>query len=85
MALSSSRSPYEGFWAASKREAAQTQAKQAGPLDAKKKTLAPPMAPHTEQEPTRTDIMTVLAKKTTKEVRNWFREQIEGLDDSSSD
>jgi hypothetical protein len=77
-----SRSSYEGFWDASKRQAAENAARNKSPVAAK---ASPPSATHTEHEPSRTDILNVLAKKTTKDVRNWFREQIEGLDDSSSD
>jgi hypothetical protein len=80
------RSPYESFWDASRRQAAEAAKAQSRPPTTPRMGLAlSAVAAPVEREPTRTDVMSVLAKKTTKEVREWFREQIEGLDDSSSD
>ncbi len=83
---SSPKSPYENQWVASARE---YKLKQQGvPTPALPKGKPPVQKPTPiveEPASSQREELKLLAKKSTKQVREWFREQVEALDDSSSD
>lgn len=86
---SAPKSPYENQWVASARDYKLKQQGVATPALPKGKPPVQKPAPIThdgaESQSSQREELKALAKKSTKQVREWLREQVEALDDSSSD
>ncbi len=81
---SAPKMPYENQWAASARDYKLKQQGISTPALPKGKTPTPKPAPIVDEDQhSQREELKALAKKTTKQVREWFREQVDALDESS--
>lgn len=74
--------PYENQWVASARD---YKLKQEAANAPPKKSAASKPSQQLTPEPSQNAELKELAKKSTKQVREWFKDQVDALDDSSED